>query len=64
MIPRVCLGHVVVKTERHQERRHTVHDDYKETTTACNACHVGKEHPFLAIKVPDATNYPDQEFRP
>lgn len=37
---------------------------YGEMTAACNACHVGMEHPFLVIKVPDAANYPDQEFRP
>jgi hypothetical protein len=37
---------------------------YSEMTAACNACHVGMEHPFLVIKVPDANNYPDQEFRP
>jgi hypothetical protein len=37
---------------------------YGEMTTACNACHAGMEHPFLVMKVPDAANYPDQEFRP
>lgn len=37
---------------------------YQEMTTACNDCHKGMEHPFLVIKVPDAANYPDQEFRP
>jgi hypothetical protein len=37
---------------------------YGEMTAACNACHVGMEHAFLVIKVPDAANYPDQEFRP
>jgi hypothetical protein len=37
---------------------------YREMTTACNDCHKGMEHPFLVIKVPDALNYPDQEFRP
>jgi hypothetical protein len=37
---------------------------YGEMTAACNSCHVGIEHPFLVIKVPDAANYPDQEFRP
>jgi hypothetical protein len=37
---------------------------YGEMTAACNTCHVGMEHPFLVIKVPDAANYPDQEFRP
>jgi hypothetical protein len=37
---------------------------YGEMTGACNACHAGMEHPFLVIKVPDANNYPDQDFRP
>jgi hypothetical protein len=37
---------------------------YQEMTVACNDCHRGMEHPFLVIKVPDALNYPDQEFRP
>jgi hypothetical protein len=37
---------------------------YGQMTAACNTCHVGMEHPFLVIKVPDASNYPDQEFRP
>jgi hypothetical protein len=37
---------------------------YGEMTAACNACHAGLEHPFVVIKVPDAPNYPDQEFRP
>jgi hypothetical protein len=37
---------------------------YGEMTGACNACHAGMEHPFLVMKVPDALNYPDQEFRP
>ena len=37
---------------------------YGEMTGACNACHAGMEHPFLKIKVPEANNYPDQEFQP
>jgi hypothetical protein len=37
---------------------------YGEMTGACNDCHKGMEHPFLVIKVPDAGNFPDQEFRP
>src|SRR5579859_645900 len=37
---------------------------YGEMTSACNDCHKGMEHPFLVMKVPDASNYPDQEFRP
>jgi hypothetical protein len=37
---------------------------YERMTAACKSCHVGMEHPFLVIKLPDALNYPDQEFRP
>jgi hypothetical protein len=37
---------------------------YGELTEACNTCHQGMDHPFLVIKVPDAVNYPDQDFRP
>jgi hypothetical protein len=37
---------------------------YGEMTGACNACHQAMEHPFLKIKVPDAPNYPDQDFSP
>jgi hypothetical protein len=37
---------------------------YVGMTQACNDCHLGMEHPFLKIIVPDAMNYPDQDFRP
>ncbi len=40
---------------------------YGELTNACNLCHEAMEHPFLVIKVPDASAanaYPDQDFRP
>jgi hypothetical protein len=40
---------------------------FAELTTACNVCHEGMEHPFLVIKVPDASAasaYPNQDFRP
>jgi hypothetical protein len=37
---------------------------YRELTAACNECHVGMEHPFLVMKVPQSLNYPDQEFHP
>ena len=40
---------------------------YGELTTACNQCHVGLDHPFLAIKTPDAnamSAYVDQDFAP
>jgi hypothetical protein len=37
---------------------------YGDMTQACNGCHLGMEHPFLKITVPNAANYPDQDFRP
>ena len=40
---------------------------FGELTAACNACHVGMEHPFLKIKVPDAAAmqpYINQDFAP
>jgi hypothetical protein len=37
---------------------------YEGMTNACNACHAAMEHHFLVIKVPEANNYPDQEFKP
>jgi hypothetical protein len=37
---------------------------YGELTAACNTCHQALEHAFLKITVPDAANYPDQDFRP
>jgi hypothetical protein len=37
---------------------------YSEVTVACNTCHQALEHAFIKIVVPDASNYPDQDFRP
>ena len=37
---------------------------YGDLTQACNACHAGMEHAFLKITVPNAANYPDQDFGP
>lgn len=37
---------------------------YGETTQGCNACHQGLDHPFVKIKVPAESNFPDQEFAP
>ena len=40
---------------------------YGELTNACNLCHEALEHPFLVIKVPDASaanSFIDQDFRP
>jgi hypothetical protein len=35
---------------------------YKDMTTACNECHVAMEHPFLVIKTPETSSFPDQDF--
>jgi hypothetical protein len=35
---------------------------YKDMTTACNECHVTMEHPFIVMKTPDASIFPDQDF--
>jgi hypothetical protein len=37
---------------------------YGDMTQACNVCHQALDHQFLKITVPDAVNYPDQDFRP
>jgi hypothetical protein len=37
---------------------------YAQLTAGCNACHTAVEHPFVVIKVPDASAFPNQEFKP
>jgi hypothetical protein len=37
---------------------------YKDLTTGCNDCHTYMEHPFLVIKQPEPSGYPDQDFKP
>ena len=37
---------------------------YDQVTRGCNACHVELDHPFVVIKTPDATVFPNQEFNP
>jgi hypothetical protein len=39
-------------------------DGYAQLTAACNACHAATEHPFVVIKVPEASAFPDQDFAP
>lgn len=36
---------------------------YARLTSACNACHLTQEHPWVVIRVPDAKMFPDQDFR-
>jgi hypothetical protein len=37
---------------------------YERLTTACNACHSTTDHPFVVIKVPDVSAFPNQAFEP
>ena len=37
---------------------------YESLTKGCNACHATTDHPFIVIKVPDASSFPDQDFAP
>jgi hypothetical protein len=37
---------------------------YAQLTAGCNACHTALEHPFVVIKVPDASAFPNQDFSP
>lgn len=36
---------------------------YKQLTDSCNACHRSTNLPAIVIKVPDASAFPNQEFR-
>lgn len=37
---------------------------YVQLTAGCNACHTAVDHPFVVIRVPDASAFPNQEFSP
>ncbi len=37
---------------------------YGRLTTACNACHATTDHPFIVIKAPDVSAWPNQDFAP
>jgi hypothetical protein len=37
---------------------------YAKVTDACNACHRSLEHPFVVIREPAASAFPDQTFAP
>src|SRR5262245_5948333 len=39
-------------------------DSYRRLTAGCNACHATTDHPFVVIKAPDASGFPNQEFKP
>ena len=35
---------------------------YDQVNQGCNACHVELDHPYVVIKTPDASAFPNQEF--
>jgi hypothetical protein len=37
---------------------------YDQLTQGCNACHAALDHPYVVIKAPDASAFPNQEFSP
>jgi hypothetical protein len=37
---------------------------YAQLTAGCNACHAAVEHPFVVIRAPDASAFPNQDFNP
>lgn len=37
---------------------------YGRLTATCNACHQATERGFVVIRVPKASSFPDQDFRP
>jgi cytochrome c556 len=39
-------------------------DAYARLTDTCNACHQATERSFVVIRVPRASPFPDQDFRP
>src|SRR5207253_2858877 len=39
-------------------------ESYGKLTQGCNNCHSTADHQFIVIKPPDATAWPNQEFKP
>lgn len=37
---------------------------YAQLTAGCNACHAAVDHPFVVIKAPDTSAFPNQDFKP
>ena len=35
---------------------------YDQLTQGCNACHMELNHPYVVIKTPDASSFPNQDF--
>jgi hypothetical protein len=39
-------------------------ESFGKITAGCNACHTSTGNGFIVIKVPDVSNFPNQEFKP
>jgi hypothetical protein len=39
-------------------------ESYDKVTLGCNNCHATMDHPYVVIKTPDASNFPNQDFTP
>jgi hypothetical protein len=37
---------------------------YAQLTSGCNACHAAADHPYVVIKTPDTSEFPNQDFNP
>ncbi len=37
---------------------------YDQLSQGCNACHMELNHPFVVIKTPEASAFPNQDFKP
>jgi hypothetical protein len=37
---------------------------YDQMTQGCNACHIELDHPYVVIKTPDVSVFPNQDFTP
>jgi len=37
---------------------------YDQLTQGCNACHMELNHPYVVIRTPDASAFPNQDFAP
>jgi len=37
---------------------------YAQLTAGCNACHAAADHPYVVIKAPEVSEFPNQDFNP
>jgi hypothetical protein len=54
------LRAVEVAIKQHDPEKFTA--AYDQLTQGCNACHATLDHPFVVIKTPDASAFPNQDF--